>query len=191
MKVRVIGISGNTAAGKTTLALALKEKLNATYLCWDDFDEISKWPEDYVDWYKRGEHYEEFDYPALANTLEILKKQESVLHPTLHYPLNPSNIIIFDAPLGPLHQQTGKYIDFCIHVEVPLDILLARRIIRDFRNSDKSKEMLIAELEYYLEDSRPLYFDDALKEAADLVIDGLLDTEAQVLKVLDAMETLL
>jgi uridine kinase len=55
MTPKIIGISGKTGAGKTTLGQAFAKPLQATFVCWDDFDDISEGPEDYVDWYKRGQ----------------------------------------------------------------------------------------------------------------------------------------
>jgi uridine kinase len=43
---KIIGISGNMGAGKTTLAHALQQDLKSTLLRWDDFDDISTGPSD-------------------------------------------------------------------------------------------------------------------------------------------------
>lgn len=48
----IVGISGISGAGKSTLTSALQKEINATLLAWDNFDEISTGPYDYVDWYK-------------------------------------------------------------------------------------------------------------------------------------------
>lgn len=177
---KIIGISGKTGAGKTTLAHALASVLNASMVCWDDFDDISQSPDDYIDWYKRGENYSEWNYPALADTLQALKSKKPIIHPVLKTILYPTDYIIFDAPLGRLHKQTGKYIDLCVHVEVPLDVSLCRRLLRDFSVPDKTKDELLKEIEFYLSDSRILFFDDDLKRDADLMLDGMLSTELQV-----------
>jgi uridine kinase len=155
---KVIGISGVTGAGKTTLANALAQALQSTLIRWDDFDEISLSPTDYVDWYHRGRNYNEWDYPALADLLSLLKANQSVVHPVFNNLLQPTEYIVFDAPLGRLHPQTGQCVDICIHITVPLDISLCRRLLRDFKKNNETKEELLAELEYYLFYSRPLFF---------------------------------
>lgn len=177
MTVNIIGISGNSGAGKTTLTRALAEDLKVSFVGWDDFDDISIWPDDYVDWYHRGEDYQEFNYQALADVLGDLKSQKSVLHPTLGSLLTSTEYVIFDAPNGRLHEQTGKYIDQCIHIKVPS---LARRIIRDFKDKDATKEELLEDLEFYLTDSRPLFLDQELIDKADFVVDGMLSMAEQV-----------
>jgi len=183
MNLKIIGISGNMGAGKTTLAHALQQNLKSTLLCWDDFDDISTSPSDYVEWYHRGQDYNEWNYQALADVLEELKAKQSVSHPALKKLLNPTEYIIFDAPLGRLHQQTGQFIDILIHINVPLDVSLCRHLLRDFKGSNKTKEELLEELEYYLSHSRSLFFDDDLKASADLVIDGMLTIEKQIQKI--------
>ncbi len=188
MKSKIIAISGNMGSGKTTLARALQKDMKATLLCWDDFDDISTGPDDYVEWYHRGEDYNEWDYKELANTLKSLKGNQSILHPVFNQLLNPAEYIIFDAPLGRLHHQTGQHIDYCFHINIPLDISLCRHLIRDFKNSNKSKEELLEELEYYLTHSRPLFIDDDFKASADLVIDGMLTTEQQIQKIREYLQ---
>lgn len=184
---KVIGISGNMGSGKTTLTRVLATTLNSTALHWDDFDEISNGPDDYVDWYHRSGDYAEWDYKPLANVLKTLKSNQSITHPTLHTTLEPTleptPLIIFDAPNSRLHLQTAEYIDLAIHINLPLDISLARWVIRDFKSSDKTKDDLIEELEFYLAHSRPLFIDDDIKSTADLIIDGTLPTQLQVQEI--------
>ncbi|WP_131783488.1 uridine kinase [Legionella gresilensis] len=179
----VIGISGNMGAGKTTLTLALAESLDASYLLWDDFDEISISPNDYIDWYKRGQDYSEWNYQKLAQTLNCLKCGKLTLHPALNILIKPTSFIIFDAPLGRFHQQTGIFIDTWIHINTPLDISLCRWLLRDYTNPTKTKQDLLNELTFYLDKSRPLFDDRELKANADLVVDGLLPIRQQVIVI--------
>lgn len=176
----IIGISGITGAGKTTLAQALAKNYHATLVNWDEFDDISSGPDDYVDWYNRKGSYNEWDYPGLADVLHTLKAQKTSIHPVNKTQLRPTEYVVYDAPLGRLHTQTGRYIDICIHIDVPLDVSLGRRILRDFKDHDKTKMELLEEIEFYLTHSRPLFFDDDLKLHADFIVNGMLKTEDQV-----------
>lgn len=176
----IIGISGNMGAGKTTLTRGLAKDLKSSFLVWDDFDEISSGPEDYIDWYKRGENYSEWDYQKLADSLQNLKEGNTAIHPTLQKVLNPTKYIIFDAPLGRFHKQTGIYIDTWVHIDVPLDVSLCRWLLRKYKETDKPKKELLNELEFYINESRPLFDDTQFKNEADLTIDGMLPTQQQV-----------
>ena len=180
MNPHLIGISGKTGAGKSTLAKAISQNLKANLISWDDFDDISLEPEDYIQWYHKGCNYNEFQRESLSMVLANLKAKKEVIHPVLNTFLYPTEYIVFDAPLGKLHKQTGEYIDTCVHIEVPLDISLCRRVLRDFDDKLKTKEDLLEEISFYLNHSRPLFLDDDLKQHATLIVDGLLSTETQL-----------
>ena len=181
---KIIGISGISGAGKSALVSELSKQLKAPAIHWDEFDDISTGPEDYVDWYDRGKNYTEWDYPSLAEVLAALRSGQSIKHPVFDIPLKPSKYVVFDAPLGRLHEQTGKYIDLWVHVDVPLDIALARRLLRDYKDPNKSKDKLLEDLEYYLHHSRNLFLDADLKSSDDFVVDGSLSTAQQCDQVL-------
>ncbi|MDP1881009.1 MAG: AAA family ATPase [Parachlamydiaceae bacterium] len=152
----VIGVSGISGAGKSTLIRKLAETLQATFLTWDDYDEISQSPKDYVKWYELSKNYDDWIYDDLANNLKKIKEGHEVICPATKKELYPTNYILFDAPLGYCHKATGKYIDFLICLDTPLDIALARRLLRDYRSHPEPQKML-EDLNYYLAHSRPLY----------------------------------
>lgn len=179
----IIGISGNSGSGKSTLSECLSQTLKATKVAWDEFDDISTGPENYVDWFKRGGGYDEWDYQELARVLSKLKSGIDLKHPETKEMLYSSKYIIFDAPLGRLHKQTGLYIDFWIHLSVPLDVSLCRRILRDFSSDVRTKTDLLDEIRLYLQSARPLFLDDVYKKQADLVIDGMTSLDVQVLNI--------
>jgi uridine kinase len=183
----VIGISGISGAGKSTLTKRLAETLQATFLFWDDYDEISQGPGDYVKWYETSKNCDDWVYDDLATTLEKLKEGQKVICPATKRELFPTDYILFDAPMGYCHRATGKYIDFLICLDTPLDIALARRLLRDYRTHPDPQKML-GELDYYLSDSRPLFIMTTEEKVSDLIIDGSLPVDSQeqeVLKVLD------
>lgn len=177
--VKVIGISGISGAGKTTLVKKLAATLNATALFWDDFDSISQSPEDYVEWYKTSRNYDDWKYDALAETLRKLKNGEDLICPATQKYLKATSNILFDAPLGYLHKATGQFIDILICLDIPLDIALARRLLRDYKDSLPTTEIL-TELEFYLTHSRPLFIlNPEGKNTNYLIIDGSLSVDTQ------------
>jgi uridine kinase len=64
---------------------------------------------------------------------------------------------VFDAPLGRLHEQTGKYLDICIHIDAPLEVSLGRRLLRDFKENDKTKEEHLVKVEVHPRQYSPPY----------------------------------
>src|SRR5437868_3762369 len=130
----IIGISGISGAGKSTLTKALGERLHATTIFWDEFDEISKAPEDLLDWYDKGRDYTAWDYSGVAEVLRKLKDGKVAQHPVLKIELKPTKYVIADLPLGHLHKQTGEYVDVFVHLDTPLDVALCRRFLRDYEN---------------------------------------------------------
>lgn len=129
-------------------------------------------------WHYTSQDYTEFKRPDLANNLQELKKGKESKHPVSNQILPATDFIVFDAPLGRLHQETGQYIDTMVHIKVSLDVSLCRRILRDAKNY--SKDEMLEEIKYYLEHSRPLFFDDKLIETADFVLDGMLNLEEEL-----------
>ncbi|HEV8051451.1 MAG TPA: GNAT family N-acetyltransferase [Parachlamydiaceae bacterium] len=183
---RIIGISGISGAGKTTLIKRLAEILQSTTIFWDDYDEISSGPQDYVEWFYSSKDYNDWIYPKLVDTLHQLKNGETIACPATKRNLAPTKYILFDAPLGYCHQGTGKYIDFLICLDTPLDIALARRSIRDYQSKPNPQKM-IQELEEYLSKSRLLFILSPEEKISELVVDGSLALEEQEKQVLNSL----
>lgn len=156
--VKIIGISGIGGSGKSVVTKALGKALGATMIFWDDFDEISKDPEDLIEWYNSTQDYSKWKYDSLAEVLKELKTGKKVICPATKKELIPTQYIVFDAPLGRRHTETGKYIDYSIFLNTSLDVALARRVLRDFRDqSNLNIAEIFEELDFYLTTSRPLY----------------------------------
>ena len=110
-----------------------------------------------------------------------LKSNQKYQHPILNIIINPTPIIFVDLPLGAKHIQTAKFIDFFIHIDIPLDIGLSRQIIKICKR--KNYEELLNYLIKY-PDIRELFKMDDVKNSSDLVLDGRLRIDALVSKIL-------
>lgn len=185
---KVIGFSGISGAGKSTLIKHLSKTIKATTIFWDDFDSISQGPDDYVAWHESERNYDEWVYDDLAKTLEKLKKGHTVICPATQKELHPTAYILFDAPLGYCHKATGKYIDFLICIDTPLDIALARRLIRDYKEKPVD---ILQELKNYLASSRPLFILTPEEKACDLLLDGSLPISALSQKVIATLKNMI
>jgi uridine kinase len=110
--------------------------------------------------------------------------------------LSPTPYIVVEAPLGYEHLDTGKHIDFMVFIDTPLDVAMARRILRDYFGehltlSDEQAKVLKIEMESYLKFSRAAYLnmDKTVKLSADMGVDGTLpldDLAAQILARLES-----
>ncbi|OGT38615.1 MAG: hypothetical protein A3F11_00730 [Gammaproteobacteria bacterium RIFCSPHIGHO2_12_FULL_37_14] len=189
--VKIIGISGIGGAGKSVLTNALGEALDATMLFWDNFYEISQDPKNYIEWYSTTRNYSEWKYDALVEVLKQLKSGKKVICPATKKELIPTDYIVFDAPLGRKHTATGQYIDCLIFLNTPLDVALARRILRDFRDkSNLNIAEIFEELDFYLTASRPLYtMDYEGKEKFDYVVDGDQSVDELVAAIVQKIQT--
>lgn len=156
----VIAIAAVSGGGKTTITKLLKQKLhNSKVLFFDDYD--FNGPDDIVDWIDNGGDPNEWDLTPLVKDLE------SILAEPLDY-------IIIDFPFSYKHSQVSKFIDFSVFIDTPLDIALARRVIRDFK--DSSTNTILFDMDNYIFRGRRAYLNmlKTIKPNADLIVDGAL-----------------
>jgi uridine kinase len=156
----VISIAAVSGGGKTTIATHLNEKLhNSKALFFDDYD--FKGPDDILDWVDNGANYDDWDLTPFLRDLEMLLAEQL-------------NYIVLDFPFAYKHSQASRFIDFAVFVDTPLDIALARRVIRDFKNS--SSKNILLEMENYTSQGRRGYLDmlKTIKPNSDIIVDGTL-----------------
>jgi uridine kinase len=183
----VIGICGISGSGKTMLTKEFANKIPQSIpIYWDSFESISEFPSDYIAWYNTGKDYSAWKTPALAQILKHLKQGMAISCPATGKILEPQKIIIYDAPLGRNHTETGQYIDFLVFLDTPLDVALARRLLRDHLSLDPIDGQAIKqELDTYIHSSRPLFLEtDSLKSSCDLVINGSLSIRESLKQIM-------
>ncbi|MDQ0177215.1 AAA family ATPase [Bacillus chungangensis] len=156
----VIAIAGVSGGGKTTIAKHLNERLhNSKTLFFDDYD--FDVPNDMIDWVDKGANYDEWNLAPLIRDLKGLLSE-------------PLDYIVLDFPFAYKHSKTSKLIDLTVFIDTPLDIAMARRVIRDFRNS--SNESILIEMENYISQGRRGYLEmlKTIKPNSDIIVDGTL-----------------
>jgi hypothetical protein len=62
----------------------------------------------------------------LAEDLKRLKHHQEITSPVDQKKVLPAAYILFDAPLGRAHGETGQYIDLMVYLDTPLDVAMAR-----------------------------------------------------------------
>ncbi len=175
----VVSVNSVSGGGKTTLATELHRSLPQSALfCFDEFDDSNIYPEDFYEWSRRGADISEFDCPGMRTAVDLEMQRGKVTQ------------IILDYPFGRRHARFADIIDLAVFIDTPLDVALARRILRDyFGDSQKSSEEALAllqgELTHYLAKARHPYLESYRdKGLSDLILDGwrsLDDLKSEVL----------
>ncbi len=194
----VLGISAISGGGKTVLVKHLAERLDeSVVLSFDEYDEAGHvtHPESFRRWLRDGADQNAWQAPRLAADLAQLKSGNPIASPVDRSPILPAQFVIFDAPLGRAHRSTGQHIDLMVYIDTPLDVAMARRILRDFCGDGSSlsvqqSEELRRSLEDYLEFSRAAYLmmDRHVKPSCDLVVDGLLSLDELANQLIEALK---
>lgn len=173
-KPYVVSIAAQSGGGKTTIVTALKERLvNSAVIYWDDYGNEVDLDRDINEWAADGFDCNEWNTQPIAADIERLF-------------IEPYKYIVLDYPFGYLNECVGKYIDLTVFIDTPLDVALARRIIRDYTSRPQESDFGLAdveelsfagldkELRWYLTHSRPTHekMTEMHKSASDLVVDG-------------------
>ncbi len=164
--MKIIAIAAVTAGGKTTVVNAIKERLPRTAsLHFDDYSFDGE-PDDLTEWVSKAEEfYNVWDLsPLKADVERIIAGGEY-------------DRLLLDYPFAYKNKMMKDYIDCCIFIDTPLDIALARRVLRDMKEA--SADDIRNEMDTYLNAARSCYLQmltDILPNS-DHVIDGANDLE--------------
>lgn len=98
--------------------------------------------------------------------------------------------ILVDYPFGNRHELFNRLIDLTVYIKTPLDILLARRILRDFSNKDIST--VNNYLNVYLKTIRQVLIENEnfIVDTADLVLAGEAPLATEIEKVIGTIKSL-
>lgn len=169
----VIAIASVSGGGKTTVTNELKDRLPlSTAIYFDDYD-FEEGPEDYFQWVQNGADYNDWDVETLANDIEPLLTKRSL------------NYVLLDYPFAYKNNRIKQYIDYAIFIDTPLDIALARRVLRD--NLYQPPDLLKNDLYCYLSGGRAAYLEmiKTIKPNSDFVVDGSLSVDDIVSQIIE------
>jgi len=114
----VIGISSVSGGGKTEVAKKLAELLqHALVLSFDDYDNTNIPPESFEAWFLEGGDYNAWQTPLLTRDLHALTSGNHIASPVDGSKISPAEYVVFDAPLGRAHCDTGRLIDFMVFID--------------------------------------------------------------------------
>jgi len=177
---RVITINSISGGGKTTTTNELIKRIpNSGALYFDDRDyasvsgifDLCKWE------LEDGSDYNLWNLQALADDIKLLMSKN------LDY-------IFLDYPFGYLQKQISAFVSLSVYIDTPLDMAVARRILRDFRN--RSVNEIAADMEWYINRGRESYVNSikTSKEDADFIIDGSLSLENICNLIIEKIKTI-
>lgn len=177
-KTIVIAIAAVSGGGKTTITNELKNRLpKSKIIYFDDYD-FEEGPEDYYQWVQSGADYNAWNIEAIANDIEQLLAQNNL------------NYILLDYPFAYKNDKITPYIDYAIFIDTPLDIAMARRLLRD--NVNQSPDLLRNDLNCYLSGGRAAYLEmlKTIKPNSDSIVDGNLSVDDIVSQIIEQISKL-
>jgi len=180
MNTFIVAIAGHSGAGKSTLIEKLSSlvgEVNALRI--DDYESSSYYPPS-VEWVESGANPNEFQTPQFFSDIFALKNGKSIFHPKTNQEIAPARFLFIEEPFGRSREAIGALIDFLIYVDTPLEIALARKLLRTSNLiSQGNSDITIEEhLLWYLRIGRIFYLavERNARMNCDLVIDGTLST---------------
>lgn len=178
----IIGISGGTGSGKTTVAQKIISSVgdaNVVYLQQDSYyRNLGDMPLD-LRHRVNYDHPDAFDTELLINHLEALRAGESIEQPTYDYAthsrrtatihLDPQPVIVVEGILVFVNPQLRALMDLKIFVDTDADIRFIRRLDRDVNERGRSVQSIITQ---YTTTVRPMHlqFVEPSKRYADIII---------------------
>ena len=164
--MKIIAVAAVTAGGKTTVVNELKKRLqNSRSLHFDDYTFEGE-VDNFYEWVNAGtDYYSAWNLKPLEE--DILKIKAAGIW----------DYLILDYPFAYCHDTINPYIDTAFFIDTPLDIALARRILRDM--SDATGDDIRNDLETYLKYAR-ISFIQMQKDilpSSDYIIDGTLTVD--------------
>jgi len=181
----VLCIAAWSGGGKTTVVHELLKRLPCSEAIYFDSYPIDFLKQDYYQWSVNGNDYNEWHLEAIADDIEKLLRE------SLDY-------ILLELPMGYANDMIAKYIDYTVFLDVPLDILLARTVIRDYcrrdperRKLDSPLESLAERLTNYITHYRATVFNyiDKVKPSADYIVDGYRSAEEIAGDIINQLNT--
>ncbi len=180
-KTVVIGVSGGSASGKTTVAYRIKDSFkDSVELLSQDYYYL---PYDHLPFEERiklnYDHPNAFDTPRLISDIRALKEGKAIERPVYSYTeytrlsetveVKPSKVIIVEGFMIFENSLLRELMDIKIFVDTDADERLIRRINRDVRERGRTLESVINQ---YIDTVKPMHeqFVEPYKKYADIII---------------------
>lgn len=180
MEVRLIGITGGSGSGKSTVVRRIKEAYpEAVVISQDSYYRSAPFiSNDNITAYN-FDHPDAFDMDLMLDNLRNLKDGRACMMPQYDFVhhrrrdefvrVEPSNLIILDGLMIFYDERIRDVLDLKLYVDTPVDIRFIRRLQRDIKERGRTVESVI---EQYTKVVHPGHFNfiEPMKEYADIII---------------------
>ncbi|MDA3957949.1 uridine kinase, partial [Oceanispirochaeta sp.] len=177
---KLIGISGGSGSGKTTIVRKISESIqDFVFIPQDNYYQSAEFINNSNITEFNFDHPNAFDKDLMMQHLTALKNGESIQMPQydfIHHrrqdetvEVLPKKVIIFEGIMV-FHEQTIRdLMDLKIFVDTPDDIRFIRRLQRDVNERGRTQESVIKQ---YMDVVRPGHFEfiEPTKSYADIII---------------------
>lgn len=191
--VRLVGITGGSGSGKTTIVRKISEIIpDFVFIPQDNYYKSAEYINNTNITAFNFDHPEAFDNVLLLDHLSKLKKGEAVEMPqydfvhhrrkddTVH--VDPKKLVIFEGIMIFSDPDIRDLLDLKLYVDTPDDIRFIRRLQRDMKERGRTVDSVIQQ---YMEVVRPGHYEfiEPTKLYADLIIPegGFNENALQVL----------
>ncbi|HDR7612877.1 TPA: hypothetical protein QCX47_004592 [Bacillus mycoides] len=174
-KTKIISIAAVSGGGKTTITESLTHELTNSNALYFDSYKFDNCPADICKWIDDGANYDEWVLTPLITDIQHLLQNSNL------------DYIIVDYPFAYLNSEMRELIDVTIFIDTPLDIAMARRILRDFKEGTISE--IHNDLKHYITHARKAYLEAiyTVKPNSDIVLDGSLSVSEIVVQIVEEL----
>ncbi len=202
-KTFIIGIAGGTGSGKTTITEKVAKHFNhhSVHIPHDRYykDQSSKTMEERLK--TNYDHPESLETDLLIEHLSQLRQGKSVAIPEYDFTqhtrktgitskVSPTPLIILEGILILENETLRNMLDLTVFVDVPADIRILRRTIRDIKERGRTLESCY---DQYVTFTRPMHekFVEPTKQFADIIIPHGGFNEKGIRAIIHTVEELL
>lgn len=182
-KTLIIGITGGTGSGKSTVCKAIKDSIPAENIAIIEQDAYYK-DQSHLSFEDRlktnYDHPLAFDNKLLINHIDMLCEGKTIEKPIYDYELHtrkhdetitvePKDIVIVEGIMILEDEELRNKLDIKVYVDTEDDLRILRRIQRDIKERGRTVDSVI---EQYLQTVKPAHdqFIEPYKKYADIII---------------------
>lgn len=177
--MKIIAITGGSGSGKSTLATALKEHLKSPIITEDDYYLNNANTPGFHPGTFNFDDLAARDHELLTEHLRLLKSGHPIQKPNYCFkthqrlssetPMDPGKFLIVEGIHLLCRPTLRSLFDLSVYIDIPDDIRLARRLLRDVNERSRTPESVISQ---YINTVRPAHeqFTGPSKAFADLMI---------------------